>query len=116
VKACTDAIRALDPRASGIYFVDVKESRSGEPCITEINAGRFATMTNLHDLAGKHNMAVTFVRLALGARIRIPKAADYAADYYLVRSIDTLPAVMRKRELFEGIEDAQARAARRGGR
>jgi carbamoyl-phosphate synthase large subunit len=108
VRVCARAIRALDARASGVYFVDVKESEDGRPCITEINAGRFATMTNIHDLVGRYNMAVTFVRLALGERIRIPAAADFAEGYYLVRSIDTLPAVVRKDELFEGIEDADA--------
>jgi len=104
LEVCTKAIRALDAKASGVFFLDIKESEDGRPCITEINAGRFATITNIHDLTGKHNMAVTFVRLALGARIRIPKASDFAEGYYLVRSVDTLPAVIRKSELFEGIE------------
>jgi carbamoyl-phosphate synthase large subunit len=106
VRVCARAIRALDAKASGVYFVDVKESEEGRPCITEINAGRFATMTNIHDLVGRYNMAVTFVRLALGERIRIPKASDHVEGCYLVRSVDTLPAVVRKHELFEGIEDA----------
>jgi len=106
VAVCARAIRTLDPRASGVYFVDVKESADGRPCITEINAGRFATMTNIHDLAGKHNMAATFVRLALGKRVRIPEARDFADGYYLVRSVDTLPALIRKEELFEGISEA----------
>ncbi len=107
IKACEDAIRALDRRASGIFFVDIKESESGEPCITEINAGRFATMTNIHDLTGKRNMAVTFVRLALGERIRFPKATDFAEGYYLVRSVDTLPEIVHKHDLFEGIEEVE---------
>jgi hypothetical protein len=51
-------------------------------------------------------MAVTFVRLALGERIRIPKASDFAEGYYLVRSVDTLPAVIRRDELLEGLVDA----------
>src|SRR5262245_37967076 len=49
-------------------------------------------------------MAAMFVRLALGERIRIPKASDFAEGYYLVRSVDTLPAVIRGDQLFEGIE------------
>ena len=104
VKVCKRAIRALDAKASGVFFIDIKESGDGQPCITEINAGRFATITNIHDLAGKHNMAVTFVRLALGERIRIRKASDYARGYYLVRSVDTMPAVIRGDELLEGIK------------
>ena len=108
VKVCAKAIRALDTKASGVFFVDIKESDDDEPCITEINAGRFATITNIHDLVGKHNMATTFVRLALGERVRIPGASDFAADYYMVRSPDTLPEIVPKDELFEGIEDAEA--------
>lgn len=106
VEVCAKAIRALDANASGMFFIDIKESDGGEPCITEINAGRFATMTNIHDLAGRHNMAVMYVRLGLGERINIRKASDYAKGYYLVRSVDTLPAVIRGDELFRGIEDA----------
>jgi hypothetical protein len=60
-------------------------------------------MTNIHDLVGKYNMAVTLVRLALGERIRFPKATDFAEGYYLVRSVDTLPTLISKEELFEGI-------------
>lgn len=108
IDVCARAIRALDARASGVFFVDLKESEQGDPCITEINAGRFATMTNIHDLAGKHNMAVTYVRLALGKKVTIPHAYDYAEGFYLVRSVDTLPAVLRKDELFEDVESVTA--------
>jgi carbamoylphosphate synthase large subunit len=108
IRVCEKAIRALDANASGVYFVDIKESDDGEPCITEINAGRFATMTNIHDLTGRHNMALTFVRLALGQPTGVRKVSDYAAGFYLVRSVDTLPAVVAEHELFEGIEKADA--------
>jgi len=100
IDVCARAIRALHARVSGVFFVDLKENERGDPCITEINAGRFATMTNIHDLAGKHNMAVTYVRVALGKRVRIPNAFDFAEGFYLVRSFDTLPAMVRKEELF----------------
>ena len=105
-EVCERAIRALDARASGVFFVDIKESEDGEPCITEINAGRFATMTNIHDLTGKHNMAVTFVRLALGKSVRIRPATDFAEGHYLVRSVDTLPAIVREAGLYQGIKRA----------
>jgi len=108
IDVCTRAIRAVDERASGVLFVDVKENEKGDPCITEINAGRFATMTNIHDLAGKHNMALTYVRLALGKKVEIPHAYDYAEGFYLVRSVDTLPALLGKDELLEDIESLTA--------
>lgn len=103
---CEKAVRALDAEASGVYFVDLKESEDDTPCITEINAGRFATMTNIHDLTGRHNMAVTFVRLALGRPTGVRKVSDFAPGFYLVRSFDTLPAVVAEGELFQGIEAA----------
>lgn len=100
---CSRAVRVIDTAASGVFFADIKESESGEPCITEINAGRFATMTNIHDLVGKYNMAVTYVRLGLGKRVSIRDASDFAKDYYLVRSIDTEPKVVSARALYRGI-------------
>jgi carbamoyl-phosphate synthase large subunit len=96
-------IRAVDSCPSGVYFVDLKENRRGEACVTEVNPGRFATMTNIHDLAGQYNMAVLYVRLALGEDVRIRGARDFAKDHYLVRSIDTLPAVIRGRDLYSGV-------------
>ena len=107
IEACTKAIRSLDRRASGVYFVDVKESAQGAPCITEINAGRFATITNIHDLAGNHNMAAVFVRLALGERVTAAGARDFARDYYLVRSVDTLPAVMHADRFLDRVRDTR---------
>ena len=104
IRVCTDAIRALDSRASGVFFLDIKESADGRPCITEINAGRFATITNIHDLTGKHNMAVTYVRLALGEPVRLRAARDFAEDYFLVRSVDTLPRIVTAHALFGGID------------
>src|SRR6185503_7801076 len=78
IDVCARAVRAVDPKATGVLFVDLKESEKGDPCITEINVGRFATMTPIHDLTGKHNMALTFVRLAMGEKVEIPHAYDYA--------------------------------------
>ena len=106
LNTCVKAIKALDPRANGVFFADLKENARGTPCITEINAGRFATMTNIHDLVGRHNMAVTFVRLALERDVDVRKAVDFARDFYLVRSVDTLPAIVHGDELFRGIQNA----------
>lgn len=106
IEASARAIRALDPGASGAFFADIKENAQGEPCITEINAGRFASMTNLHDLAGRHNMTATYVRLAMGRPVNIPKPYDYAAGFFILRSVDTPPAVFNAVQFFEGIEDA----------
>lgn len=108
VQVCAAAIRALDPRISGAFSVDLKENADGLPCITEINVGRFITMMNFFDLTGKHNMTVTYARLALDEPVEIQDPYDAVEDCYFVRDGDTVPAIFRADELFEGIHDARA--------
>jgi carbamoyl-phosphate synthase large subunit len=107
VETCARAIRALDSEASGVYFVDLKENADGTACITEINAGRFATMTNIHDLTGAYNMAVLWVRLGMGAKVEIPNASDFDGDYYLVRAMDTVPLVVRAEDVQQRLTEIQ---------
>jgi glutathione synthase/RimK-type ligase-like ATP-grasp enzyme len=107
VDVCTAAIRALGPGISGAFSVDLKENARGVPCVTEINAGRFITMMNLFDFTGRHNMAATYVRLALGYPVAIDPAYDVDVDHYFVRDVDTPPAVFHADELFRGIRDAR---------
>lgn len=101
------AVRAVDPRASGVFGVDLKENAQGQPCVTEINAGRFLAGTNLLDLTGRYNMAATYVRLAVGEAIAVPEVYDSAADHYMVRSVDEPPRIVHARALFEGVRDAR---------
>lgn len=107
-EVCAAAIRALDARMSGIFCFDIKENAAGVPCVTEINAGRFAMITNIYDLAGTPNMAATFVRLAFGDPVEIPEAYGPTDDYYLVRDLDTEPGIFHADELFDGIEETGA--------
>jgi carbamoyl-phosphate synthase large subunit len=106
-RLCEEAIRALDKEASGAFTLDLKGDRAGKMCLTEINVGRFITTTNLFDLAGKHNMSATYVRLAMGDEVAIEEPYDAPEDYYFVRDLDMLPAVLRADEFFEGILDAR---------
>lgn len=104
LQVCEDAIQALDAGASGVFNFDLKEDASGVPCITEVNAGRFAMITNIYDLVGEHNMAISYVRLALDKPLQIRQKYDIAEDYYLVRDLDTLPGVFHVDEFYEAIE------------
>lgn len=106
VEVCRASIRALDARASGVFSIDLKENGDGVPCVTEINAGRFCMITNIFDLTGKYNMAVTYVRLALDERVQIREEYDVAEEYYLVRDLDTCPGIFHADELFEGLREA----------
>lgn len=107
VETSIEAIRAVDRNASGAFDVDLKDDACGQARITEINAGRLISGTNLFDLAGKHNMAVTYVRLALDQPLAIDEPYDVAEDYYMVRDLDTLPGVFHADDFFDGIQDAR---------
>jgi len=100
------AIRAVDARASGTFDVDLKEDARGVPQITEINAGRIISGASILDGAGKHSLALTYVRLALGEPAEIAEPYDVAENYYFVRDVDTVPGVFHADELFEGIREA----------
>jgi len=103
----TRAVAALGRDVSGLFSVDLKENGEGTVCVTEINVGRFLAGTNLLDLSGKHNMAVTYVRLALGESVESLEEPDQTTDHYMVRDVDTLPGVFQAEEFFAGIEDAR---------
>ena len=103
VETSVGAIRALGDDVSGAFDVDLKEGADGVPRITEINAGRFISGASLFDFSGKHNMAATYVRLALDEPVEIADPYDAVEDHYMVRDLDTLPGIFSADELFEGI-------------
>ena len=105
VALCADAVRLLDPDATGAFSVSLRENRTGIPCITEIHAGRFTAMLNFFDLTGRHNMSATYVRLALDEPVDVGDPYDVGAECYFVRGVDTVPAIFRADQLFEGIEE-----------
>lgn len=107
VDACVAAVRTLGRRVTGAFSVDLKEDARGVPCVTEINAGRFITMMNFFDLAGKHNMTLTYVRLALGEPVELGEPYDAVEDHYFVRDVDALPGIFHADDLFVGIRDAR---------
>jgi carbamoyl-phosphate synthase large subunit len=107
VETAVAAVRAVDARASGLFSVDMKENIRGEPCVTEINAGRFLAGTNILDLTGKHNMAATYVRLALGEPHGIGDPHDATDDEYMVRDLDVPPGILHANALFDAIIDVR---------
>jgi carbamoylphosphate synthase large subunit len=98
-------IRALDSDVSGVFDVNLRDHARGDTMVTEINVGRFISGTNLYDFTGRHNMAVTYVHLALDEPIAIEEPYDFASDYYMVRDFDTLPDILHADDFFDGIED-----------
>jgi glutathione synthase/RimK-type ligase-like ATP-grasp enzyme len=92
------AVKAIDPEPNGAYSVDAKESADGNPCITEVDAGKFhSTMPLWGYIAVKHlglpeyaNIADLYVRLGMGEQVRdMPPKTDLFPDgYYLLRDMD----------------------------
>jgi carbamoylphosphate synthase large subunit len=113
VDICTRAIRSLDPKVSGVFSMDLRENADGVPCVTDINAGRFSSATNIFDLTGKHNMATTYVSLALGDPVELRDEYDVADDHYMVRDVDAPPSVFHADDFFDGIREVQARRRER---
>lgn len=105
VDTCVRAIRLLDARASGVFSVDLKENARGNPCITEINAGRFSSATNIFDLVGKQNMAQTFVRLAQDLHVDIEDSYDAAPDWYMLRDLDGAPRIFHASDFSASIKN-----------
>jgi len=89
----TRAVRAIDPNASGVFCVDLKEDAEGVPRPTEINCGRFFTTSYFFTAAGV-NIPDVYVRLALGDPIPdLPPYNVLEEGLYWVRHIDC-PAVL----------------------
>jgi len=103
---CARAVSLIAPQASGVFNLDLKQDAERRACITEINAGRFAMITNIYDFTGRHNMAQTYVCLALGQVPEIREIKDVAPDHYLVRDYDTLPLIVSLEEVARGQQPA----------
>lgn len=94
-KTATDVVLAIDPDATGIFSVDMKEDKRGNMCPTEINAGRFFTTSYFFSYAAKKlnipkaNMPYIFIKLAF--KEKIPEGPKYnilPKDLYWIRHID----------------------------
>jgi len=106
--ACVRAVRAVDKRASGVFAVDLKEDAEGVPRVTEINAGRFTSGTNLLDLTGKHNMTAVYLQLARGEDVDLHEEYEGTEHYYMLRDIDAVPRLFHADEFFDGVQDARS--------
>jgi len=106
---CVATVRAVDPRATGLFCIDLKEDREGVPCVTEINIGRFFMITPLFNTVGRHNMAELYVRLAFGELPEIAPQERFgdigSEETYLVREVDNEPEVLTAEEIRSRYED-----------
>ncbi len=94
-KIAIDTVKTLDSKPNGIYVVDTKENKSGIPCVTEVNPGRFFTTSLFFSTIGI-NMPLIFVKLAYGERIpNVSLINNTPADIYWVRIPDGGPVMIK---------------------
>ncbi len=101
----TKAITAVDPKATGIFCVDIKENNNGVACVMEINAGRFFT-TSINFTTAGLNMPYYYVKMALEGRASLPELPKYngiPAGWYWIRLTD-MGYKLVKGELWTSIE------------
>jgi carbamoylphosphate synthase large subunit len=100
------AVRALDDRPHGVYFVDLKEDEAGVPRVTEINAGRCGTTVHFYTRAG-FNFPWLLVCLAAGLDLGwLPSDPQDVVpeDLWWLRTLDCGPVLVRGAASFEGLE------------
>jgi carbamoyl-phosphate synthase large subunit len=99
-EVCSAAVRAVDPGATGMFCIDLKQDRQGTPCITEINIGRFFMISPVFHAVGRHNMADLYLRLAFREPVHVPpdeRFDDIGDDeVFLVRELDHEPAILTR--------------------
>jgi hypothetical protein len=100
VKVALSAVRALERRPSGAFFIELKETSDGVPSITEINAGRFPSGVTALMAEGADNMVNVFAAAATGEPIRFPESHETTSELYLIRDIDAVPAVVSAEDLL----------------
>lgn len=96
------ALKAIEPRVSGAFIVELKAAANDRLRVTEINAGRFPSGATALLAVGRHNMIAMFARCAVGESVASVDADDASAEHYLVRDIDTAPGVYSAKELLGG--------------
>lgn len=98
-RIATEAVLAIDPKASGVFSVDLKEDRDGIPRPTEINCGRFFTTSYFFTRAGI-NIPHLYTKIAFGEPLPpIPPYDSLEEGLYWVRHIDCPAVLCREEEL-----------------
>ena len=94
-KIAIDTVKTLDSKPNGIYVVDTKENKSGIPCVTEVNPGRFFTTSLFFSTIGI-NMPLIFVKLAYEEVIpKVSSTNSTPAEIYWVRIPDGGPVMIK---------------------
>lgn len=86
------AVHALDPHYNGVAFVDFKGDPDGQPCITEVNAGRFGTTHFFYSAAGA-NFPEFLLRTEAGEDLDLPTEDILPEGLVWIRTLDAGPVL-----------------------
>lgn len=107
------AIKAIDPKPSGIFGVDFTYDRNGVPNPTEINIGRFFTTHQFFTAAGL-NMPYIFVQAGLDQPLPFisRKVNPLTPGLAWIRGMDIEPVLTTEVNIQHLIDDLHARKRR----
>jgi len=96
VNVARQAIDALSKEtlteAEGIYHMSVKNNVNNEPCVTEVNIGRYPSTCAFFDNTGQYNTSEFFISYALDIPLINEPPSDHhdvnQSEKFLVRSMD----------------------------
>ena len=113
-RVATECIKAVDPRPSGIFSVDLREDEDGNPVPTEVNCGRFFASCMFYVNAGA-NLPYYYVKCAFGESVDgLPRYDAIPAGKLWLRHVDT-DSVMISREDLSYISRVGDRGGDGGG-
>ncbi|MFO8008248.1 MAG: hypothetical protein R6V05_10980 [Candidatus Brocadiia bacterium] len=98
-RAATEAVRAIDPRATGVFSVDLRDDPDGMPVPTEINCGRFFAHCRFYAAAGA-NLPYHHIRHACGESVDgLSRYNTVEAGLLWLRDVDSVGRLARPAEL-----------------
>lgn len=93
------AVKSIDKKPQGTFFVDFKRDDKGKLKITEINPGRFGTTIHFYTEAGV-NFPYLYLKLAFGEELEDVKKYDcIKEDLYWIRTLDCGPVMLEGKDL-----------------
>jgi hypothetical protein len=100
-EVCTECVTAIDPDAQGLFGIDLKGNIDDDPCLTEINIGRFPRINYIFNLIGD-NIAQAYVDCGLKRELRPHQGENPShIEYYLIRDFDT-PPILKNQTGIDG--------------
>jgi carbamoyl-phosphate synthase large subunit len=99
LKVCLACVKAIDPKAQGLFGIDLKGNIDDEPCLTEINIGRFPRINYIFNLIDD-NIARRYVDCGLKNDVQpVDHKSAPRPVYYLIRDFDSSPVLKSEDEI-----------------